>query len=225
MATPHALARLSALLAQRAREQGLSQYAFRDIPLSSKFMASPTGEAFRFPPTSGIRGHHEEIAEALGFGRVGSRMGAIPEALRAGMIRGQLLPAGLMRGSDESVLWSEFSSKPETLSAMRDLIQATRPERVLMDVRALQEPLLESIPQRSDPGTPYGMRARGPGEAIQALRQLSEALPDKSQFLAVLKTLSAMGLLPAAWLPALQSWMTAPRDTGGNSSPGVESDG
>mgnify|MGYP001593103892 CR=1 FL=1 len=213
MATPHALARLSALLAQRAREQGLSQYAFRDIP-PTKFLGLPTGEAFTIPPSSRLRPHHSYIAEALGFGQVGSGRGALTDALRGGLIRGELLPEG-----SEQALWTEFASKPETLSAMRTLIQATRPERVLMDVRAPLSPFSQG------PGQPFGLRARAPGEALQALRQLSEALPDKSQFLAVLKTLSAMGLLPAAWLPALQSWMTAPRDTSGNSSPGVESDG
>lgn len=179
MATANALARLAALLIQRAEEQGIPRYRFPNIPIPSKFWAAPTGEAFgvaRPDPR-----HHLELAEGLGFARGPKAASARQQAMRAGLIRGRI--------DSPEALWAEFGTKPDTLAAMMDLIGAMRPEQVLMDVVDL--PTMK----------PYGLRTREPRGAIRDLSELYRATPDRAHLLAILKSLALSGLLPLMGFP------------------------
>src|SRR3990167_1143929 len=201
MSREDALKRLAALLAERIKASPYADVikpvqSFRDIPPESKFWALPTGEAVTWPRGGGP--HHASVIEEMGFQR--ARSMPFPDnpvlhpqdaAIQAELIRGE-------SGKVGSELSANIGQRPDTILAAMDLLRAHRPEFGWVDVTA-------KLPRR-DPSQyqyetlPLRYEWSKSGDLMRKLTRLYEASKSPEQFLATLRAMRTMGLLPLAFL-------------------------
>lgn len=193
-----AFKRLAQLLAERIKTSTYADVlkpvsSFRDIPPESKFWALPTGESVTWPRRRGP--HHATVAEEMGFVRPARWEGnpGFPsgweQALRAGLIRGETMePSGMPAMS------LHLGQQPDAIQAAIDLLRTARPERAWVDVTAF--PKRGPMESRS-----FQYDWSKSGDLMRKLTRLYEASKSPEQFLATLRAMRTMGLLPLGILP------------------------
>ena len=198
MPREEALKRLAQLLAERIKTSSYADVlkpvqSFREIPPASKFWALPTGESVTWPMG---KTHHGNVIDELGFRRPArftdtkSSLSGMESAIQSGLIRGESGPEG--------ELSMHLGQRPEALLAAMNLIRTHRPERawVNIDARVPGSGVMEGGALKYD-------WSRS-GDMMRKLTRLYEASKNPEQFLATLRAMRTMGLLPLGLLPFLR---------------------